>query len=304
MPEIRQPGAGHEHSDAARSRGEGSPETRGRPRRGSRGLEKGSGTFRATWLTRPWVQNRHGGTRGRRPRWERSHDGATNSGEQLHGHWVILGEIKTWEGCSPRVRTAGHWENGGGAVEPRVDGGELRLRKKHSGERGPGKPERGKANRRVSRVADVEAELTEATDGARAQRRSLNGRRSTVSGGGAIWSRAQSERVRLRAQVSGGKWASEARGSKGAGTCGGGRRSRGRGRVHGGGTWVGGWGRADRWGWRNRESGRACERNGADKPGPLGSGRERGRAGWRRQAGPAYQAPRARGCGRARVGWA
>jgi hypothetical protein len=174
-------------------------------------------------------------------------------------------------------------------VEPRVDGGGLRLRKKCSGERGPGKSERGRANQRVARVANGKPELTEATDGARARRRSQNGWRSTVSGGGAIWSRAQSERggerVRLRAQMSGGRWASGARGSKGARTCGGGLRSRGNGHVHGVGTWVGGWGRADRWGSRDREreSGRACERYGADKTGPLGSGRDqhgrvRGRA--------------------------
>jgi hypothetical protein len=48
------------------------------------------------------------------------------------------------------------------------------------------------------------------------------------------------ERVRLWAQVSGGMWASRVQGSKGAGTCGGGRGSRGHGRVHGGGTWAGG----------------------------------------------------------------
>jgi hypothetical protein len=39
---------------------------------------------------------------------------------------------------------------------------------------------------------------------------------------------------------------------------------------------VGGWGRANKWGQRDRErSEHACESNGADKPGPLGSGRER-----------------------------
>jgi hypothetical protein len=59
-------------------------------------------------------------------------------------------------------------------MEPRVDGGRLRLRKKRFGESGPGKPERGRANKRVSRVADSEAELTEETDGARARRWSQN----------------------------------------------------------------------------------------------------------------------------------
>jgi hypothetical protein len=198
------------------------------------------------------------------------------------GKRAVTAELRAREGCSPRVRPPERLGNDEGAVEPRVNGGGLWLRKMCSGKRRPGKPEREKANRRVSRVADSEAKLTEAKDGARARRRSQNGRWSSVSCGGATWSRAQSERggerVWLRAQVSGGKCASGARGSKGVRTCGGGRRSCGRGRVHDGGTWAGGWGRADRWGRRDRErSGRACKRNGADKPGPLGSGRERGR---------------------------
>jgi hypothetical protein len=123
-------------------------------------------------------------------------------------------------------------------MEPWADDGGLLLRKKHSGEHGPSKPERGRANQRVSRVADGKAALTEATDGARARRPSQNGRQSMVGGGGALWSCAQSERegerVRLRVQVSGARWASGARGSKGARTCGGGRRSRGRGCAHDG----------------------------------------------------------------------
>jgi hypothetical protein len=55
---------------------------------------------------------------------------------------------------------------------------------------------------------------------------------------------------------------------------------------------------------RQRESGHACERNDADRSAPQSSERERegekGCAGWRRKAGPACQAPRARGCRRAR----
>jgi hypothetical protein len=39
------------------------------------------------------------------------------------GSGAVLGELRAWEGCSPRVRTPGHLENGGGAVEPRVDDG-------------------------------------------------------------------------------------------------------------------------------------------------------------------------------------
>jgi hypothetical protein len=55
-----------------------------------------------------------------------------------------------------------------------VDGGGLQLHGKHSGERGPGKPEGLGANRGVSRAADGEAELTRATDTTRAQRESQN----------------------------------------------------------------------------------------------------------------------------------
>jgi hypothetical protein len=55
---------------------------------------------------------------------------------------------------------------------------------------------------------------------------------------------------------------------------------------------------ADGWGPRGRESESArAKRNGADKSVPQSSERERdrGRTGWRRQVGPACQAPRAHG---------
>jgi hypothetical protein len=95
--------------------------------------------------------------------------------------------------------------------------------------------------------------------------------------------RAQSkrggERVRLRAQVSGGKWASGARGSKGARTCGDGRRTRGRGGIHdeGRGREVGD-GLTDGLRRTEGESGCAGARKGADRTSPLCSGRERGSA--------------------------
>ena len=157
----------------------------------------------------------------------------------------------------------------------------------------------------MSRVADGKAELTEATDGARARRCSQNGRQSTVGGGRALWSRAQSERegerVRLRAQVSGGRWASATRGSKGVGTCGGGRRSHGRGRVHGGGLWAGGWGRADRWGrWDRERSGRMCERTAPTSlahRAARGRGREGARFGTDRWGPPVRHRGRARRLG-------
>jgi hypothetical protein len=56
-------------------------------------------------------------------------------------------------------------------VKPQVDGGGLRLHGEDSGERGSGKPEGLGVNREVSRVADGEAEFTEATGATRAQRR-------------------------------------------------------------------------------------------------------------------------------------
>jgi hypothetical protein len=141
-------------------------------------------------------------------------------------------------------------------------------------------------------------------DGARARRRSQNRCQSSVSGGRASWFRAQSERggerVRLRAQVSGGKWESGARGSKVARSCGGGRRTHGRGRVHGEGRGqevgdglIGGLRGTE------RESGRTGTEKGADRTGPRGNGRERGSAGWRRHAVPVCQTPRARSRGRA-----
>jgi hypothetical protein len=156
------------------------------PWRGSRGLGNSSSALRSIWRTRPWAQNRHGGTRGRRPRWKGPAAAQLTPVSNCTGTGAILGKIKAWEGCSPRVQTPGCLGNGGGAVEPRVDGGGLRLHRKRYGERGPGKSERGRANQKVYRVADGKPEFIEATDGVRDRRRSQNGRRSTVSGGGAI----------------------------------------------------------------------------------------------------------------------
>jgi hypothetical protein len=69
----------------------------------------------------------------------------------------------------------------------------------------------------------------------------------------------------------------------------------------GGGSWAGGWGRADRWGRRDREgSGRACERNDADKPGPRGNKTERGREGAR----VGTEGARVRGAGLSGPTWA
>ena len=84
---------------------------------------------------------------------------------------AVTGEIRAWEGCSPRVQTQGRLRDGGNAGKPRVDGGGLRQHGEVSDEHGSGEPEGLGANRGVSRVADGEAELTEAMGAAMARRR-------------------------------------------------------------------------------------------------------------------------------------
>jgi hypothetical protein len=71
-----------------------------------------------------------------------------------------------------------------------------------------------------------------------------NGRRCVVAelSGHARRVRERARGVRLRVQVSEGRWVSRARGSKGTRTQGRGRGTRGRGRFHDGGSWAGGWG--------------------------------------------------------------
>jgi hypothetical protein len=109
----------------------------------------------------------------------------------------------------------------------------------------------------------------------------------------------EGEGVWQMAQMREGRWASRARGSKGARAQGRGRRTRGRGCVHDGEIVGERLGTTDRWGrWDiERERGHG-EKNGADSSTPQSSEREGGRARsvWHRQAGPAGQAPKARGC--------
>jgi hypothetical protein len=159
----------------------------------------------------------------------------------------------------------------------------LWLREDCSGEHGPDGAERERAHRRVSRVADSEAELTVALDGAHTRRRPQNRQWSTAGGGGAPCTRGQSERkgkrVWQRAQMREGRWASRARGSKG-------QRVHGRGQVHGGQIVGGRLGTTDKWGRQDRERERE-------------SGRTRGNQ--RRQVGPTAQRERERGSERAQV---
>jgi hypothetical protein len=77
-----------------------------------------------------------------------------------------------------------------------------------------------------------------ALDRARTRRWPQNRQRSMAGGGGALCTRGQSERegerVWQRARMREGRWASRARGSKGAWGRGRGRRTHGRVRVHDG----------------------------------------------------------------------
>jgi hypothetical protein len=146
--------------------------------------------------------------------------------------------LRARAGCSPRAKALASRSNDEGARARRGDGGGLWLRKKRFGEHGPDAAGKEMAHIRVSRAADSKAELTVALNGAQARRRPQNRQRSTAGGGRAPCTRGQSERegerVGQRAQMREERWASRARGSKGARWRGCGWRTRGRGRVHGG----------------------------------------------------------------------
>jgi hypothetical protein len=134
----------------------------------------------------------------------------------------------------------------------------------------------------VSQVADGKAKLTVALDGARAQRRPQNRWwMSSGGGGGSRFAWAERERGReswAEGANGTGEVASRAWGSKGARGLEHGRRTRGRGRVHGGEIVGGRLRTADRWGRQDRERERAgaAENNGADRVGPWDRERERG----------------------------
>jgi hypothetical protein len=72
---------------------------------------------------------------------------------------TINREIEAGGGCLPQARTQKRLEDGGEAVKSWVDGGGLRLHRKHYGERGPYKPEGLGANQGVSRATGGAAEL-------------------------------------------------------------------------------------------------------------------------------------------------
>jgi hypothetical protein len=167
--------------------------------------------------------------------------------------------------------------NDGGAGMRRTTMVELRLRENHSGEHGPAKPGREGAHRRVSRACDSEAELPWHWTGRERDggRRTGGGRRWAVAGLSAHVGRA---RERARELGRGRKWA------RGGGRAGhGAQKGRevsdvaGERTVVGASTarrsWAGGWGRADRWGRRDRGRAGAREGNRADRSAPWCSER-------------------------------
>jgi hypothetical protein len=131
--------------------------------------------------------------------------------------------------------------DGGEAVKSRVDGDELWLHGKHSGEHGPSKPVG------LGRTEGCPELLTARwnSPGQRTRRGRNESRRTAAVPGERRWSLAgRVHRVRegARELVEGaneqGEWPSGVRASKGVRACRGGRRTRCRGRVRGGGTWA------------------------------------------------------------------
>jgi hypothetical protein len=97
---------------------------------------------------------------------------------------------------------------------------------KHSGERGPVKPEGKKANQGVSRVANGEAELTGATDATVAVERAAGfGERRRSCLVACAWQERGRENSTEGASEQG-EVGERGAGSKGARACGGGRRTR------------------------------------------------------------------------------
>jgi hypothetical protein len=150
----------------------------------SRSLGKASGAIRATWRTQSRAQYRRGGTRERGTRRGGLTAARINSGEELRGHYGSNGRIK----CIGRLLTS---SANSGAPGKRRGCGEAsgrRWRTLAARENTLVSADRAnqgkKANQGVSRVADGEVELPEATDATGTQRRSWNGRQASMNDGG------------------------------------------------------------------------------------------------------------------------
>jgi hypothetical protein len=119
-------------------------------------------------------------------------------------------------------------------VKPRVDDGGLQLHGEDSGECGPSKPEGLRANREVSRVADGEAELTEATGATRAVERTADYGEQHRSYLDARVGRERGRGCSAEGANEQGEVSERGGGFKVVGACGGGQEMYERARVHGG----------------------------------------------------------------------
>jgi hypothetical protein len=214
----------------------------GWPQRGSRVLGKGSGAFRVTRRTQPWESRWRGSTRGHRPRRKGPTLAQTYSDEQLR------------DDQGNKLRNIGAWRLLTTSANPGAPGG------RRGCDELPGRRRQTPAARETLRWA-----RTEQTRGAGGKPRGVlscwwrggthrgNGHdgdsttvaelwRSSVSGGEA-WLVACVGRERGRESSAEGANEQEEVGERGtkskrARVCRGGQRTRGLGRVHGGGTWA------------------------------------------------------------------
>jgi hypothetical protein len=246
----------------------------GWPRRGTKGSGFSSGAIRAVWRAQPWPPRWRRGTRGRRPRQGGLTTALDCSSEQL----------REQQSGDDQIKGTG----GGGLLTLRGSAGVAKQRRRRKDSTGRRQRDSG-----CVKVAPVSVDQTKQrgrghTEGCPEQltvrwsspwhwtghghdggRRTSSGRRRAVAELPACVGRArerEGERVRQRAQMREGRWASRARGSKGARAHRRGRRTRGRGRVHGGEIVDRRLGMAARWGWRDREGERAHAR----EPTPTG----------------------------------
>jgi hypothetical protein len=233
------------------------------------------------------------------------------SGEQSRTTEGRQGENRGGVGWLPREKALGPLNGYRGTTRSWVDGGGAAAMWRKTGERGWRETEGEGANRGVSRVADIEADLTEAINTVRTRRRPQNKLETKADGGDVFFymcttlggdGSSASVRVREGRGVSGGV------ASKGIGRV---RRWSGdarSGRVHGGACEreVRETEGADRWGPCVSERGRVGGWGGADRRHPLAEGDgatgTRARAGRCRQPGSTDHRVRGGGCTRA--GWA
>jgi hypothetical protein len=184
------PVTSHGCGGAAPPRGEVSPESRGRPRQGSRVLGKDLGAFRATWRNRSWALCRREGTRGSGMRRGGPTATQTYSDEQSHED---QGKKQRNRGTGRLLTLRGNCRAPGQRRGRRSTAAELRLHGESSSECGPGEPKGGKPR-------DVPGCGCGRDSMAAAERALDHGEQRRDSVG--AQSKREGEGVRLRAQLS------------------------------------------------------------------------------------------------------